>query len=73
VALVALSHSVAEGERIVPARNREVDRASSAELDKLAEVSPEDIERAKQSWRQHASPEFADLLDAEPDDDGAPA
>lgn len=42
---------------------------TDAELDALAEISPEDTERAKQMWREEASPAFRDLLDAEPTDD----
>ena len=37
---------------------------TKAELAKLAEVSAEDIERAKLAWRQDASAKGRDLLDA---------
>ena len=35
------------------------------QLDKLSQVTEEDIEKAKQLWRKYAPPKFADLLDAE--------
>lgn len=34
-------------------------------LDQMAQVTPADIEKAKELWRNSAPPEFADLLDAE--------
>lgn len=43
---------------------------TNEELDKLAEISLADIERAQQRFRELASPEFSDLLDAT-EDDGA--
>lgn len=46
-------------------KRRQVDAASEAELDKLAEITPEDIERAKAAWEKNASPEFRDLLNAQ--------
>jgi hypothetical protein len=41
---------------------------SNAELDELARITPEDVERAGQRWEGIASPEVRALLDAEPDD-----
>ena len=41
---------------------------SDAELDELARITPEDIERARQRWEAIASPELRALLDAAPDD-----
>jgi hypothetical protein len=35
------------------------------QLDQFAEVSQEDIEKAKAFWRNNAPPKFASLLDAE--------
>lgn len=40
-----------------------------AELDALASVTPEDIARAQERWREQASPRYRDLLDATPTDD----
>jgi hypothetical protein len=39
------------------------------ELDAMAQVTPADIELAKEVWRANASPKYANLLDAMPDDD----
>lgn len=54
---------------------RERRELSDAELDRLAEVSAEDIGRAQRRFREKASPRFKELLDAEPVDpaDDAPA
>lgn len=41
-------------------------RATQDEIDQAAEITPADIERAKQAWRDDSSPEFRDLLDAQP-------
>lgn len=35
--------------------------------DQDAEITPEDIERAKINWRKNAPPQYRDLLDAEVD------
>lgn len=35
------------------------------QLDQLAEVTPEDIEKAKAFWRNNAPPKFVTLLDAQ--------
>lgn len=40
-------------------------RSSDAELDAAAEITPEDIERAREFWRANAPAPFGDLLDAE--------
>lgn len=40
------------------------------QLDKLAQVTDEDIEQAKKLWRKYAPPVFADLLDAETTEEG---
>lgn len=48
---------------------RRVARTSDKELDKLAEVTPEDVERAKEYWRRNAPKQARDLLDAEPVDE----
>jgi len=45
-------------------------RLSDKQLDKLSEITDADIEKAKQLWRKYASPEFADLLDAEITEEG---
>lgn len=42
----------------------------SARLDKLAEITPEDIERAKSAWELDAPPEWRGLLSATDEDDG---
>lgn len=47
----------------------EFDAATQRELDRAAEVTPEDIERAQEQWRETAPQRFRDLLDAEEDDD----
>jgi len=39
------------------------------QLDELSQVTPTDIEKAKQLWRNTAPPEFEMLLDAETIDD----
>jgi hypothetical protein len=41
---------------------------SGAQLDEMAKITAEDIERARQRWEQIGSLEVRDLLDAEPDD-----
>lgn len=38
---------------------------SEAELEKLAEITPADIEAAAALWSSNAGPEFEQLLDAE--------
>jgi len=43
---------------------------SGKQLDKLAQVTDADIEKAKEFWRKYAPPEFADLLDAEATEEG---
>ena len=40
-------------------------RPSDKELDELVEVSPSDIEKAKQFWRKNAPVVAKDILDAE--------
>lgn len=45
------------------------DAETEAELDAAAEIGPEDIQRAQESWREVAPPEARGLLDAEPADD----
>lgn len=40
------------------------------ELDILAEVTPEDIEKAKKFWRKNAPAKFKNLLDAEETTEG---
>ena len=39
------------------------------QLEELSKVTPADIEKAKQLWRNTAPPEFETLLDAETIDD----
>ena len=46
-------------------RRRAAKHSNEAELDKLAEITPEDIEYAHQQWRRSASAEFRELLDAD--------
>jgi len=38
----------------------------SEPLDRLAEITPEDVERAKGAWKKDAPPKMKRLLDAEP-------
>jgi acyl-CoA reductase-like NAD-dependent aldehyde dehydrogenase len=40
------------------------DPATEAEIAAAAEITPEDIARARQAWRRDAAPDFRDLLDA---------
>lgn len=42
--------------------------AERAELEAAAAITPEDILKAQEAWREQASPAFRDLLDAAPDD-----
>jgi len=42
---------------------------SDEDMDALATITPEDVERAKVAWRQHSPRQFRDLLDAVPDDE----
>lgn len=48
---------------------RKFRKASDKELDKAAEVTPEDIERAKAFARRNAPKGMKNLLDAEPVED----
>ena len=48
--------------RTVPMGGR--DPISDEELEKLAEITPEDIQSAKAAWRRHAPPSMKTLLDA---------
>ena len=41
-------------------------RWTEADLDRLAQVSPEDVEEAKVAYRKDAPTRYRDLLDAEP-------
>jgi hypothetical protein len=41
---------------------------SEEQLERLAEINPEDVERAKLQWKKDAPREMRDLLDAEPMD-----
>lgn len=52
--------------KLPPQQVRRRRKLTEAELDQLAEITPEDIEDAKASWRRNAPPEFRDLLDAAP-------
>lgn len=42
--------------------------ASDADLDAAAEITPADIEAAKDWWQRNSDPKYRDLLNAEPDD-----
>ena len=53
-------------------KRRKAKHSTEAELDKLAEITPEDIEDAMLQWKRDASPEFKNLLDAEPEADHEP-
>ncbi len=53
------------------ARKRKAPTESAAERRKAAEVSPEDIDRAKAAWKRDARPEARRLLDATVDPDPA--
>lgn len=44
---------------------------TDAELDELAEITPEDVADAQRAWRADARPKVRDLLDAKPDDEGS--
>ncbi len=46
-------------------RREELDTPSEEELDKLAEITPADVDRAMARWRKNAPAQFKDLLDAE--------
>ncbi len=52
----------------MPTPDRKALDWSDEELDALAEIAPGDVEQAKIQWRKDAPPEFADLLDATPDE-----
>jgi hypothetical protein len=47
----------------MPARNMRVTLNSESELDKLAEISASDVERAQARWHQVAPLGFRDLAD----------
>ena len=40
------------------------------DLDRLAEITEDDIQRAKALWRRTAPPEFRNLLEAEETEEG---
>lgn len=42
---------------------------SDDDLDRLSQISPEDLEAGKALWRETAPPKLATLLDAEPVED----
>lgn len=42
---------------------------TDAELDEMAEVTPEDVAEALEFWEQNAPEEYRDLLDSEPGGD----
>jgi hypothetical protein len=44
------------------------DAETEAELDAAAEITPEDIQRAQETWREVAPRNARGLLDAEPAD-----
>jgi hypothetical protein len=46
--------------------NGPVPRPSDVEREELARITSADIERARQTWEQSASPRFRTLLDATP-------
>lgn len=48
--------------------DRRVARLGAAELERLAEISPADIEDARDAWRKDAPAQFRGLLDAKPTD-----
>lgn len=41
-------------------------RWSDADIDKLSEITPQDIEESRAWWRRNADPQYRELLD--PDD-----
>lgn len=49
--------------------NLESTRLTDEELDELAKITPEDIERAKAAARKYGSPLFNALLNADAEDD----
>jgi acyl-CoA reductase-like NAD-dependent aldehyde dehydrogenase len=51
-----------------PDRVPRFDPATEAELDAAAEITPEDIARAQEAFRESAPKQFRDLLDAEPEE-----
>ena len=42
---------------------------TEADIEKMSEVTPEDIEQAAERWREVASPKYKNLLDAQETDD----
>lgn len=57
----------------MPDPRRTYQPLTDEQLDELAEITPRDIEDAKRTWREQASPAFRDLLDASPiDGESAP-
>lgn len=51
----------------MPDKRRQKTDTTDAELDKLAEITPADIEDAKRAWRDDAPAAAKDLLDALPE------
>jgi hypothetical protein len=49
-------------------KRRTAQQLTEQELDQLAAITPADILRAQQAWREDARPAFKTLLDAAPDD-----
>lgn len=41
---------------------------TDADIEAMAEISPEDIDAANAFWKEHAPEDFKDILDSEPDD-----
>lgn len=54
-----------EKKRRVPLGKSKMARMSEEELDKLAEITPEDKERATEWTKRHGSPLLRGLLDAD--------
>jgi hypothetical protein len=44
-------------------------KRGDADIERLAEVTLEDIEAARVAWRKYAPPQYRNLLDAKEDDD----
>ena len=48
-------------------RPRNAPQLTDEQLDELAEIAAQDIEAARQWWKEHAPPGWEDLLDAQID------
>jgi hypothetical protein len=51
----------------MPDKRRQKTDTDTADLDKVSEIAPADIEDAKRAWREDAPSVAEDLLDAQPE------